>query len=246
MCTLTWWQQSAEYTLFFNRDEQKSRRAALPPKIFATESGTRYIAPSDGNFGGTWLLVNEFGLTLGLLNHYAATQPYEPANPTSRGALPLMLAHCPNVVELGQCLAQLSLETFRPFHLIAIDAENPLAQWTWHGGTRLLEHDRSPSPPITTSSFESAAVCAKRRERFLAIDPSTLPEALGDYHLSTDPGDSAFSVRMRRTDAQTVSTSRVTVNTREIVFSYRPETIDSLEMAPPVSLRMKRAPAPSL
>jgi hypothetical protein len=245
MCTLTWWPQPGRYTLYFNRDEQKSRLPALPPQAHQTEAGTRFISPLDGNFGGTWLLVTEHGLTIGLLNHYAAAEGYEPDHPKSRGMLPLILADCQTVQQVGRRLMELPLETFRPFHCTAIDPGTPLQQWTWHGNGRLLEHEIAPQPPLTTSSFESAAVCAARRQRFHALEQDSLPQALEGYHEGVDPDRGAYSVRMRRSDAQTVSISRISVDEHAIAFEYRPETIDSLEMNSPAKVELKRFRTPS-
>ena len=59
------------FRLFFNRDERRTRRPAIPPAVHR-KGDTRFIAPRDGDFGGSWLGVNEHGVSLCLLNGYAA------------------------------------------------------------------------------------------------------------------------------------------------------------------------------
>ncbi|NUO80759.1 NRDE family protein [candidate division KSB1 bacterium] len=69
MCTVTWLQRHEGYEVFCNRDELKTRKPALPPRL-AECNGVRYLAPIDNDGGGSWLGVNEFGVSLCLVNHY--------------------------------------------------------------------------------------------------------------------------------------------------------------------------------
>ena len=103
----------------------------------------------------------------------------------------------------------------------------------------------SAAPPITTSSFESVEVCRRRSERFQEVPAAALPGALEPYHNSVDPDNSAYSVRMRRPDAQTVSLSRIDVRPREAVFDYRPDDIDSLALHPWSHLTLERSAPPA-
>ena len=70
MCTLTWWRgEEGEFEVFFNRDEKKTRsRAELPLK--REENGMQFLSPRDPDGGGTWMLVNEHGVVLCLLNRW--------------------------------------------------------------------------------------------------------------------------------------------------------------------------------
>ena len=78
MCTVTWILDGDSYSLYFNRDELRTRQPALPPQRHQ-ERGVRFLSPTDGDAGGTWIAVNEYGLSLGLLNDYSsrARQPAE-------------------------------------------------------------------------------------------------------------------------------------------------------------------------
>ncbi|MBI4909752.1 MAG: hypothetical protein HY820_39405, partial [Acidobacteria bacterium] len=64
---MSWLHDTDGYQVLCNRDEKKTRRKALPP-VVNTRQGVRYIAPADGDHGGTWIAVNDRGLTLCLLN----------------------------------------------------------------------------------------------------------------------------------------------------------------------------------
>ena len=67
MCTVSWLHQPAGYHLLCNRDEKRTRGVALGPRI-QERAGVRFVAPADADFGGAWIAVNEFGVSLCLLN----------------------------------------------------------------------------------------------------------------------------------------------------------------------------------
>src|SRR5581483_2262018 len=98
MCTVSWLHTTEGYELFCNRDEQRARAAAWPPRV-RERRGVRFIAPIDGASGGAWLGVNQFGLTLCLLNRYDVP-PSEPrAEYLSRGWLLLELLDCQSAAQ---------------------------------------------------------------------------------------------------------------------------------------------------
>ena len=90
MCTVTWCRTGVGYEIFFNRDERKTRKAARPPSIQRLH-GTRYLAPADGDAGGSWIGANEFGVSLALLNNYPAAGREPAPGRISRGLLLLSL-----------------------------------------------------------------------------------------------------------------------------------------------------------
>jgi uncharacterized protein with NRDE domain len=67
MCTVSWVQEPDGYHLLCNRDEKRSRAIALSPRIQA-RGWVRFIAPVDPGCGGTWITVNEFGVSACVLN----------------------------------------------------------------------------------------------------------------------------------------------------------------------------------
>lgn len=78
MCTVTWLIDAEGYTVFFNRDELKTRSHARPPTI-RKQNGVNFIAPLDLDGGGTWIGVNEFGVTCSVLNNYVCSRPLRDA-----------------------------------------------------------------------------------------------------------------------------------------------------------------------
>src|SRR5882724_8716006 len=86
MCTVSWIHQDDGYDLLCNRDELHTRKPALPPRVHE-RSDVRFIAPIDGDLGGSWIGVNEFGLSLCLLNRYQDGEQSATESKKSRGLL---------------------------------------------------------------------------------------------------------------------------------------------------------------
>ena len=88
MCTVTWIRplEAEGYDLLFNRDESLTRGPELGPEP-SRQGGTTFLAPRDSDQGGTWLAVNDHGLTVCLLNGYVPSRGQAPPSWRSRGLL---------------------------------------------------------------------------------------------------------------------------------------------------------------
>ena len=121
VCTMSWLRDEDGYDLFFNRDEKRARLPAEPPAVRRVGS-TAVLAAKDGEAGGSWLAVNEHGLTLALLNGYlgadAATAP-ETGQWISRGKLVMDLSDCAVVSELAERLGSPVITTFKAKGLVS-------------------------------------------------------------------------------------------------------------------------------
>lgn len=222
MCTVTWWSGPDRYDLFFNRDERKSRKPARPPEE-AELAGVRYLAPADGDFGGTWILTNEFRLTVCLVNHYPDHFVADPPHPISRGILVRSLASCKSPAEIAGRLARTELERFPPFFLIAVAPDQNGRLWTWNGHSLEWNYHAQAAQPVTSSSFQKHAVTESRRREFHALRQTRtadFPEALDRFHRTFKPDEAAFSICMLRDDAETVSFTRVRVDGDTIEMIY--------------------------
>ncbi|MEW6210369.1 MAG: NRDE family protein [Acidobacteriota bacterium] len=71
MCTISWLRRDDGFDLMCNRDERHSRKRAFAPAMDRLR-GVSFISPKDGDHGGTWIGVNQFGVALCLLNRYEA------------------------------------------------------------------------------------------------------------------------------------------------------------------------------
>lgn len=212
MCTVSWLVKKDMYEVFFNRDEKRARKPARPP-VVSTTKRTRIVAPRDGNFGGTWLGTNNYGITIGLLNHYGPKTRRFGAT-TSRGHLVLDLLMRTSAPEIQTRLTQRFLSQFRPSRLFIISFESGVQCYTWDGDALTRSDNAEKEIPLTSSSYDSMAVAQTRKETFkdyLSLSGKLNAHTLLKFHRSHEPQKGAFSVCMHRSDARTVSFSRITV-----------------------------------
>jgi Transport and Golgi organisation 2 len=231
MCTVSWVHEEDGYQLLCNRDEKLTRMPAGAPRIH-TAGGARFIAPVDGDFGGTWICTNEFGLSLCLLN--GANLSGEPAskNPAlrqrrSRGLLLPDLAGAASAREVCERLSRLDLRPFAPFTLVALEPGQPAAVVEWDGAGKSVVPHGDPYMPLVSSSFDFEGVRLKRLDLFRRRANGQCPDAkaLFAFHESHGAGADAYSPCMHRADAQTVSFSWVKVTDSQAEFFYSPGSL---------------------
>ncbi len=220
MCTVSWVNQPDGYTLYFNRDESRQRPEATPPEV-QTKAHISFICPRDPQAGGTWLLVNQYGLSICLLNYYEAQLDYAPTQPQSRGNLPLLLKSSKSLEELTATLKKHNLTPYPPFHLLAVTPNATAKMFTWSGQEITARTITPDDLPITTSSFETDKVLAHRIQLYKTLSQE-------NYHTHHDPENPAYSPNMARPDALTVSISIVEVSNEQINFTYTPRDPDTL------------------
>ena len=223
MCTVSWTAVRDGYDLFFNRDELNSRAAEEPP-VRAECDGVAYLAPRDGEHGGTWLAVNESGLTICLLNDYgAAWRPRADQTRFSRGHLVRNCAAAANHADVIRAVHAQPLGRTSAFHLVALSPHEGALVMDWQG-TELIRHDAGTViPPLSSSSFATREVIAARLQRFASVIPSArtaAPDELARYHRQHDRTAGGHSVLMCRPDAATRSICRVTVDRSRVNLCY--------------------------
>ncbi|HKI44549.1 MAG TPA: NRDE family protein [Balneolales bacterium] len=133
MCTVTFYPISDNhYYLSMNRDEARTRSRARPPEP-GTSGTVSYVRPIDGDKGGTWIGVNQHGLSLCIMNWHSVKQPIGDSNEfISRGWIIPNLMDSINLEDCDHQLKQLSLDKTKPFRLLGIQP-SPLAakEWSW-------------------------------------------------------------------------------------------------------------------
>ena len=213
MCTLSWTRDQSSgggesgYTLFFNRDEQRSRPPAVPPRRFENEMH-RWVAATDPQGGGTWLASNDSGLSVALLNSYESVPDPEDSSPAgfrSRGKLVVEVVSQCERAEDGVRYLQSALPRaeYRPFYIAIIDLRGDVVRhWDGRG---LRDHDAGEGF-LSSSSFRPGEVIAWRREEFARRRDRE------SFHRQHDPEKPACSVLMSRPDAATVSLSKIDVS----------------------------------
>ncbi|MBK1876999.1 NRDE family protein [Pelagicoccus mobilis] len=221
MCTASWRADGGRFSLCFNRDERRSRKEALPPKLLE-RSGPRTLAAIDPEGGGTWLAVNECGLCVYLLNNYAAQARVKPlGEAVSRGKLPLELSLCLSRESANATLLkELDLSCFNPF-LIALADRSEVSVFAWDGVALLpVELAR---PLLTTSSYKTEEIESyrtKEYERRLAERSGLTASERFAYHTELAHADPAFNPLMLRADSRTHSVSVVEVDEKGIRYRY--------------------------
>ncbi len=227
MCTLTWRAQTdgCGYELWFNRDEVITREAELEPRLWPSAGGgAAFLAPVDGARGGTWLAVNERGLTVALLNDYGVT--WRPPVPSrSRGDVVVEAAREMTIAGVAAMLSPDKLRHTPAFTLIVLETGGAAACWNWDGLRLEVKNGADVPEFFSSSSYRTAEVIAARRAGFERMTGNSADEAARRaYHFSHDNTRGAESVLMCRPDANTRSVCRVRVGAAEAVFEYVPVT----------------------
>lgn len=216
---MTWFVEPDGYQLFFNRDERKSRRRAKLPTC-QIRSGVKYLSPTDADAGGTWIAVNQFGVTVCLLNHYQFEQIETYKNWTSRGEIVRSFASTPSIVAAEDLFDSLDLDDYRAFRMFIIDHQGGNRLCVWDGHSARIEKDLKN--PKSSSSVDAKHVKSLRKDLFanLNLVGSKRANDFIRYHSSHLPSRSKESVCMHRDDAGTVSLSQVSVSSKGISFRY--------------------------
>jgi len=244
VCTLSWLPRPAGFFLCFNRDERRTRAPALPPTVQRLD-GVRVIAPTDGDFGGTWIGVNQFGVAVALLNRYEHRPIDPPGGPVSRGLLVRGLLSSGSVAELRRRVAEADLGRYQPFTLCAAAPDDALALFDWTGDTLTAHSHRRPGLVRTSSGGDQAEAERLRTDAWVrchAREPLS-PGSIERFHRSHDPERGPFSVCMHREEAETQSLVKVRVSRAQAVLEYLAGP--PCQRPPNVSLRLDRTPSPA-
>lgn len=242
MCTVSWCIQEDGYTLFFNRDESRNRELAIPPSIGSSNT-RRYICPRDPQGGGTWLLVNDHGLTIALLNYYEAETSYQPADPKSRGVLPLRFSECTTLSDAKSAALKEEFEPYPPLHLLVVDSTGSALRMTWDGKQKNISYPTFDDLPISTSSFKTDEVILARKAQLKVALESQVNRitALEQFHSSELPLPTTHAALMTRPDARTVSICRVEIRKQMVSLAYRARAADDATLESPVIQSIARA-----
>ena len=217
MCTLTYRLTELGYELFFNRDEQRSRAQAIPPKI---DTVLNAIYPVDPIGGGTWLAVHQNGVSLALLNYYQAEKKPQEGPFISRGEIIIKLLEDPTNIIVN--IKKLALDSYQAFQLCVFPSDltlsnNQVPCFQWDGESLT---EQSQTLPITSSGVDYPQVYEARKASFQQITTAGKPtvEQLLEFH-EYQQDDGKLSVKMFREDAKTVSFSHISIS-ESIKFQY--------------------------
>lgn len=212
MCTLTFSPQRSGFLVVMNRDEQRSRVAALPPT--SRQLGDRHaLFPSEPS-GGTWIGLNDGGVVFALLNWYSVPSRLL-GLPVSRGTIiPALLPESdPHMA--GRRIATLALDRIQPFRLVGIfpaNEEGQVREWRWDGEALVAaEHAWKLEHWISSGADEPGA--ERQRRRCFARHSNAADHGSREWlirlHASHEPVPGPTSICIHREDAATVSQTRI-------------------------------------
>ena len=237
MCSLSFQPTEGGFHLLMNRDEQRTRPVALTPRLHSC-GPLRALYPSE-TAGGTWIGMNERGLTIALINWYS--RPQLAGLPAfSRGVIIPKLLSAETPLDVETLLRDLPLNLLNPFRLVVVS-----------GREQSLEEFRSDSVNIEKEDFpwerhhwfssgfdEPGAI--RRRAQTCANESAHSGDApltlLRNLHRSHDPEMGPFSICMHREDACTVSYTEITVNESVGTISYHDSAPCEEQIATPCTL----------
>jgi hypothetical protein len=228
MCTVSVVPHGTGVRVVCNRDERRTRPAALPPALNHL-GGTRAFFPIDPEGGGTWIGVNDAGLVVTLLNAHptnAAGSRQQAVGRSdtrnrdrregverSRGLIVRELLGCASFAQAIAAAAETDARTFAPFRLVILQSRS-VAVVTSDGGVSLIRTQAHLNEPLlfTSSSLGDAVVELPRRRLFERIVLSRRAGWLSGqsrFHRHRWPSRPEISVRMERPDAMTVSRTAI-------------------------------------
>lgn len=249
MCTLSWLADEDGYALAFNRDERNERGAELAPRDLS-HGGVRYLAATDSEGGGHWALVNEYGVSLGLLNGYTEG-PGHRNKWRSRGLLLRDLSDARDCdAVLHKVAAPGTLDLYKPLVLFVRAPGQEAMILEWDGSrweVRLGDHHS----PLSSSSKNPAEALKYRRALHREMVTSQArtageetgpspPELLVKFHQFVPAdGPGPLTPCMQRADASTRSISLITVTKSEVSLAYAPGRPDRTALLGPWKLPRK-------
>lgn len=252
MCSASWVWSGETFYFYFNRDEQRHRPLAEPPKRFAYDQHDA-LMPIDPQGGGSWIACDQYGRIFALLNYYQGAT-CQLAERISRGHIVRAMSQSAARSSPLTVLESMPLEKFSPFSLLCFEpanalnpsqlsaGQNPLL-YQWDG--QALEISAIESPFSSSGYHQWDAVLEHRQNHYqdlLRGKTCTTPnDLLEQWQSSHYPEASAFSVCMHRDDAKTVSLSRILVAPQKVTFDYFDDAPCAHDLAKPaVSCRLVR------
>ena len=224
MCTVTLIARQNGYALGMNRDEQRSRIEALPPSSHTVGSRSA-VYPSEPG-GGTWIGVNDLGITFALINWYAIRESVANGAVT-RGRVVASTLESASPELVGQRLRSLPLSRVNPFRLIGVfPGAHTVIEWRWNRRRmERIDHGWRTNAWFS-SGFDEAGVQITRGKTFkkaLRQKSSGSIEWLRRLHRSHQPARGAHSICMHRTDAATISYTEIVARKKRVTMTHCPE-----------------------
>lgn len=226
-----------------NRDELRTRPAALPPVIRKFRN-RKTIMPVDPVSNGTWIAVNDAGIAATLLNVNIDSKPATSDHlTTSRGMIIPRLMASETYVESIETSEAIDPSQYAPFRLVIVDDERVCSFYS-NGQTIQAENAFIGNRPhlFTSSGLGDALVEGPRRELFdhmFATGEDWL-STQDAFHRNSWPDRRHLSVCMERIEARTVSHTVIEIEPGRVVLTYVPDAPNRAMPIAPVTLKRSR------
>lgn len=222
MCTVTLIARRNGYALGMNRDEKLTRSKALPPALHRLQNRTALYPSEPG--GGTWIGVNDAGVTFALINWYSVADRVT-RKVISRGQIVTSTLTASNPERTNDILTPALVKRVNPFRLIAIFPKSQkVVEWRWN--LKELENvNHAWATNIWISSgFDEPGAQQTRSKVFqsaLRQASSGSLQWLRRLHRSHAPELGPYSICMHRDDAATVSYTEVNISGGIATMNYQ-------------------------
>lgn len=221
MCTVTIIRTSSGLRMACNRDEQRSRLAAMPPAV-RRFGPVHAIMPIDRTSKGTWIAVNDAGIAACVLNVNNGVERPPERTPLSRGSLIPAVMPCQTLGEAATRALAVDVNAYAPFHVLITNGTE-LVEVRFDGNALTQTVGKALAEPLlfTSSGIGDGMVLGPRRNLFeKCLRHCDLVQAQDAFHLHSWPEYPHLSVCMRRPDAMTVSHAIVHVGPSQIGMTY--------------------------
>ncbi len=221
MCTVTFFPRRKGYCLGMNRDEKRSRVKGLPPAIHESQ-GRRMLYPSEPT-GGTWIALNDQGVSFALINWYSIVARVESAA-ISRGTLIPSIGAANSPTMMDKYLSELNLKRVNPFRLVVVFPKlQEIAEWQWDLNRLTRKEHRWRAQQWISSGFDESQAQKTRGRTFkTALNQKTAGSLhwLRRLHRSHVPHSGPFSICMHRDDSVTVSYTEIYLHRTRTVMTH--------------------------
>ncbi len=222
MCTVTFLPlNDGEFIFTSNRDESPIRETINPEEY--VEEGVTLLYPKDKKAGGTWIGVSEKNRLVCLLNGGFEKHFHKGNYAFSRGVVvkKAMLSD-----DIHLFLSTFKLDDVEPFTLVVVDWNRSLQllELVWDGKKRYVK-ELEKKPRIWSSSTLYTAEMKMFREKWFAEwlveHPVYLQDDVFEFHENSTLGTKEISIKMKRSNVETVSTTSVEKRNDTVVMTYQ-------------------------
>lgn len=240
MCTVTFIARQNGYALGMNRDEQLTRVPGLPPQKLRL-NGRTVICPSEPG-GGSWIALNDAGVTFALINWYAVTARINQRS-VSRGRVVNAVSPVDSADAATKTLRRLPLARLKPFRLMGIfPPTRETIEWRWDSKELIQQVHPWETRQWSSSGFDEPTAQRIRGRTFGLARAHEATDSLAwlrRLHGSHSPTPGPFSICMHREDAATVSYTEVSVWSAHATMRYHPGSPCRRSPFPPHLLRLR-------